>query len=151
MRKVLALAGVLSLLSLSPVSADSQEPYVVAKGKKSKVIKVETSQRVTGHWQDFGGIPPFQLNGKRALFFAQLHLTCSKSPRYVKIRLARSHADGSLDTTGTNTWVLGKNAPKTFQGSLWWESKTKYPIKAQFKVIGGRCYSSERQFKFWQP
>lgn len=101
-------------------------------------------------WTEFQG-GGFTLNGDRALFFAQLHLTCTKKPKYVKIRLARHIGNGKLDTTGTNTWVLGKDAPLKWQGSLWWESRTKHPISAQFKVVGGKCYSPQRQFKFWQP
>lgn len=148
MRKVIALVGLLSLLAM-PVVADDNQPYIATT--EGKHFKSEADQSVTGKWQSFADIDPVQLNGERALFFAQLHLTCSKKPRWVKIRLARINADGSLDTTGTNTWVMGKNAPERFTGSLWWESLTKKPIKAQFKVKGGRCYSDERQFKFWQP
>jgi hypothetical protein len=132
-----------------PVVADDSQPYIATT--EGKHFKVEANQAVTGRWQSFAGIDPVQLGGERALFFAQLHLTCTKKPRWVKIRLARINADGSLDTTGTNTWIMSKNAPTSFQGSLWWESLTRKPIKAQFKVKGGNCYSPERQFKFWQP
>jgi len=149
MRKVIALVGLLSLLSLSPVAASDNQPYIAKT--EAKHFKATNAQKVTGKWQSFAGISPIKLNGDRALFFAQLHLTCSKKPRWVKIRLARINADGSLDTTGTNTWIMGKNAPQRFTGSLWWESLTKKPMKAQFKVKGGRCVSTERQFKFWQP
>lgn len=150
MKKVSALALAFLLVG-SNVSADDLEPYVAKEGKHSKFQKVFDDQRATSQWQNFASIRPYKLNGKRALFFAQLHLYCSVKPRYAKIRLARIHADGSLDTTGTNTWVLGENASKTPQMSLWWESKTEYPIIAQFKVRGGKCVSTQRQFKFWQP
>lgn len=149
MKKVSALALAFLLVG-SNAAADDLEPYITGS-KKSKHQKVIFDQNDGTGWQFFAGIRPFQLDGKRALFFAQLHLRCTKQPNSVKIRLARIHADGSLDTTGTNTWVLGKNAPKTFQGSLWWESLTKYPITAQFKVNGGKCVSTQRQLKFWQP
>lgn len=150
MKKWLIAGLVLALCGNSSVKADTNEPYITLNAKHGHHQKVETNQRVNGHWQTFAGIQPYDLGGKRALFFAQLHLTCTKRPRWVKIRLARL-TDGKPDTTGTNTWVLGKNAPESFQGSLWWESKTKHPITAQFKVKGGKCYSPERQLKYWMP
>lgn len=151
MKKTLSVLLVALLVGATiPATADELQPYITGT-KKSKFQKVEYNQYASNGWQSFAGIRPYQLNGKRALFFAQLHLRCTKQPNSVKIRLARIHADGSLDTTGTNTWVMGKNAPKTFQGSLWWESLTKYPITAQFKVNGGKCVSTQRQLKFWQP
>lgn len=150
-KKSSALALALVLIGATQVTADDLEPYLAHEGQHSKYQKALENQYVGKGWQNFAGIAPFQLNGERALFFAQLRLTCSKKPRYIKIRLARVHADGSLDTTGTNTWVMGKNAPERFTGSLWWESLTKYPVKPQFKVTGGKCVSTERQFKFWQP
>jgi hypothetical protein len=67
------------------------------------------------------------------------------------MRLARLNADGSKDTTGTNTWVLGKDAPLIWEGTTWWESNTRRPIVAQFKVVGGKCVSDERQIKWWMP
>lgn len=146
------MAGLVIALCLLPTTTLAQDQYVTQGKHKSGLQKNEWSQTFhANRWTDFGGIKPFALNGKRSLFFAQLHLKCSQRPDWVKIRLARIHPDGSLDTTGTNTWVLGKTAPKSFQGSLWWESKTKYPIKAQFKVYGGKCYSPQRQLKYWQP
>lgn len=151
MKKSSALALALVLIGATQVTADDLEPYVARESQHSKYQKSESDQRASSKWQSFGDIAPFQLNGDRSLFFAQLHLKCSKKPRYAKIRLARLLPNGRLDTTGTNTWVLGKNASQTPILSLWWESKTTYPITAQFKVVGGSCVSTERQFKFWQP
>lgn len=144
------LAGLI-VLAGSISSAQSAEPYIVKTAKKSGLCKSEKDQQVTGKWQNFAYCEPFDLNGNRSLFFAQLHINCEKRPKYVKIRLARLHPDGTLDTTGTNTWSFTKDTTRDWQGSLWWESKTKYPIIAQFKVKGGKCYSDQRQFKWWQP
>jgi hypothetical protein len=152
-KKMLIIAIAISALLSSSVAseASSAEPYVVAKAKVSGLQKSEKHQSTSGKWQTFSGIEPFVLNGDRSLFFAQLHLTCTKAPKYVKIRIARLLPDGKRDTTGTTTWVLGKGTPKTWQGTTYWELKTKHPIVAQFKVGGGDCYSPERQFKWWQP
>ena len=106
---------------------------------------------MTGKWQTFKGCDPFVLGGERSLFFAQLHINCTKRPKYVKLRIARIKPDGTKDTTGTTTWSFTKDTTKDWQGSMWWESKTKYPIVAQYKVVGGKCYSDQRQFKWWQP
>lgn len=142
----------LSFVFTQQVQAEAVEPYLVPMAKNAKHCKSTENQSFKNRkWTTFAGCEPFVLGGDRALFFAQLHLTCSKKPKYVKIRLARLLPDGSKDTTGTNTWVLGKDAPLIWHGSLWWESKTKYPIVAQFKVSGGKCYSDERQIKWWQP
>lgn len=125
-------------------------PYVTGSNK-SGLHKDTKNQKVTSNkWINFQG-GGFTLNGDRSLFFAQLHLTCTKNPKYVKIRLARHLKNGKLDTTGTNTWVLGKGTPKNWQGSTWWESRTFHPITAQFYVGGGKCVSPQRQFKYWQP
>jgi hypothetical protein len=140
----------MSLLLAFSTQAVASDPYLVQKSKKSGIQKSLKHQKVTGKWQNFGSVKPFKLNGKRTLFFAQLHLNCTKRPKYVKIRLARVKS-GKDDTTGTNTWTFTKNTTKDWQGSLWWESKTKYPIIAQYKVIGGKCYSNQRQLKWWQP
>lgn len=139
------------LATLTSSQAQSKDPSMFINGKHSGIHKSTATQRVVPNkWTDFKG-GGFSLHGPRALFFAQLHLKCSKAPKFVKIRLARHHKNGSLDTTGTNTWVLGNNMPKTWQGTIWWESKTKYPITAQFYVAGGKCSSPERQFKWWKP
>lgn len=145
---LIGLLGV--LLTGSSVKADDGDPYITLNANRAVHQKAETNQSVNGHWQTFAGIEPYMLGGERALFLAQLHLTCTKKPRWVKIRLARI-TDGKWDTTGTNTWVLGKNSPASWQGSIYWESLTKHPIIAQFKVKGGKCTSPERQFKYWMP
>jgi hypothetical protein len=150
-RKAAGLILASLIVFATSASAESAEPYIVATAKKSGLCKSEADQRVTGKWQTFAGCEPFALGGNRSLFFAQLHLTCTKPPKYVKIRIARLLPNGKRDTTGTTTWVLGKGTPKTWQGATYWELKTKHPIVAQFKVGGGKCYSPQRQFKWWQP
>ena len=151
MRKAasLVLAGLL-VFSMSASKAESAEPYVVSTAKKSGLCKSEADQNVTGKWQTFAGCDPFVLGGERSLFFVQLHINCEKRPKYVKLRLARLTPEGR-DTTGTTTFSFTKETTRDWQGTMWWESKTTYPIVAQYKVVGGKCYSDERQFKWWQP
>lgn len=140
-----------SLLLVNPVGALDAQPYGVAAAKNSGLCKNTDNQSYKSKkWTTFAGCEPFALGGDRSMFFAQLRLECTKPPRYVKMRLARLTPDG-MDTTGTNTWVLGESAPLSWSGTIWWESKTAYPIVAQFKVVGGKCVSNERQFKWWQP
>ncbi len=152
--KRVPLVGVVAALSMSlalPVVAVDRQPYAVAAAKKSGLCKNTDPQTYKPkQWTTFAGCEPFAIGGDRSMFFAQLRLKCTKRPKYVKMRLARQTPSG-LDTTGTNTWVLGKNAPLNWSGTMWWESKTKYPIVAQFKVVGGSCVSQERQFKWWTP
>jgi hypothetical protein len=150
-RRIATCAIALSLVFTSQVHAEATQPYVVATAKKSGLCKVESNQSVTGKWQTFKNCDPFVLGGERSLFFVQLHIMCDKRPKYVKLRLARLHPDGTKDTTGTTTFSFTKETTKDWQGTMWWESKTKYPIVAQYKVVGGKCYSDERQFKWWQP
>ncbi len=133
------------------VQAKTVEPYIVPTAKKSGLCKNDKAQKVTGKWQTFAGCEPFALGGDRSLFFVQLHINCTKRPKYVKLRLARLLPDGKRDTTGTTTFSFTKNTTKDWQGTMWWEAKTKHPIVAQYKVVGGKCYSDQRQFKWWQP
>ena len=150
-RRLAACAIALSLVFTSQVHAEAVEPYIVPMAKKSGLCKVESNQSVTGKWQTFKNCNPFVLGGERSLFFVQLHINCEKRPKYVKLRLARLLPDGTKDTTGTTTFSFTDETTKDWQGTMWWESKTTYPIVAQYKVVGGKCYSDERQFKWWQP
>lgn len=150
MRRVAMGAVALLVLLTQTASANTAEPYLTSNAKKSGLQKSTKHQNAINGWQNFGGLKPFRLNGERALFFAQLHLNCSVRPQYVKIRLVRIKP-GKNDTTGTTTWSFTGQTTKDWQGTTWWESKTKYPIIAQFKVIGGKCYSDQRQLKWWQP
>jgi hypothetical protein len=150
-RRLAACAIALSLVFTSQVHAEAVEPYLVPMAKKSGLCKVESNQSVTGKWQTFKNCDPFVLGGERSLFFVQLHINCEKRPKYVKLRLARLKPDGTKDTTGTTTFSFTDETTKDWQGTMWWESKTTYPIVAQYKVVGGKCYSDERQFKWWQP
>jgi hypothetical protein len=149
-RVLLTCALILSLLGASQVQATSATPYVVATAKKSGLCKNVKHQKVTGKWQTFAGCEPFVLNGERSLFFVQLHINCTKRPKYVKLRLVRLTPNGK-DSTGTTTFSFTPQTTKDWQGTMWWEAKTKHPIVAQYKVVGGKCYSDQRQVKWWQP
>jgi hypothetical protein len=151
-KRASVIIGACLVLIASPVIGKGSQPYAAAQAKTSGLCKATDNQSYkSGKWTTFAGCAPFEIGGPRSLFFAQLHLECEKRPKWVKIRLARLLPDGSKDTTGTNTWTLGPDAPLKWQGSTWWESKTKYPMVAQFKVGGGKCLSNERQFKWWTP
>jgi hypothetical protein len=151
-KRLTAILGVSVLMFAVPVTAKEATPYVAAYSKVSGLCKNTDKQTYKPYkWTTFQGCEPYALGGNRSLFFAQLHLTCSKPPKYVKLRLARLLPDGKQDTTGTTTWVLGAGTPKTWQGTTYWEAKTEYPIVAQFKVGGGKCYTPQRQIKYWQP
>jgi hypothetical protein len=101
------------------------------------------------------------LNGKsaitkvsrnRALYCTQLGLKYKKPPKYIKIRFARHLPGGKKDTTATNTWVMGKNSPGTFHGSMCWSISTEYPVTVETKIGGtGKYQSHLRQFKAWSP
>jgi hypothetical protein len=147
-RLAIACALVISLIASSPVQAS--EPYLVSTAKKSGLCKNDNAQKVTGKWQTFAGCEPFVLNGERSLFFVQLHINCTKRPKYVKLRLVRLTPNGK-DSTGTTTFSFTPQTTKDWQGTMWWEAKTKHPIVAQYKVMGGKCYSDQRQVKWWQP
>ena len=152
MKRTSIIIGAVFVLLATPVMGQGTQPFAAAQAKSSGLCKATDNQSYkSGKWTTFAGCDPFELGGPRSLFFAQLHLDCNKRPKWVKIRLARLLPDGSKDTTGTNTWTLGKDAPLKWQGSTWWESKTTYPMVAQFKVGGGSCVSNERQFKWWTP
>jgi len=151
-KRASVIIGAVLVLLATPVIGKGLEPYAVAQAKTSGLCKATYNQSYKDNkWTTFAGCEPFAIGGPRSLFFAQLHLTCDKRPRWVKVRLARLLPDGKIDSTGTNTWTLGKSAPLKWQGSMWWEAKTTHPIVAQFKVGGGSCIASERQFKWWTP
>lgn len=147
LRKIVALSISIVLILSTPVDAKTKN-----SGIKKNTNKVALH---IGVWRNVPFIGPdaFTLNGERTLWFAQLHVKCSKAPRYIKLRLARHLPDGSLDTTGTTTWMLnGKMPKKAWQGTLVWETKSKYPMTVQYRISGGSgCTSDNRQFKWWQP
>ena len=146
LRKIVAISLSTALvLTLSSSQADA---------KTSRIKKDESTVSLRlNKWNDvpFKQGNTFKLNGKRTLWAAQLHVTCKKKPRYIKMRLARHLPNGKLDTTGTNVYMYPKSM-KTWHGSLVWETKSKHPMSVQYKIMGGsKCTSSSRQFKWWQP
>lgn len=148
MKKFLILF-VITSLSLFGITSVQANP--VDKMKKD----TNTVSLKIGKWRDipFNGDNAFTLNGERTLWVAQLHVTCKKAPKYIKMRFARHLPNGKIDSTGTNTWMLnGKKPNKSWQGSLVWETESTYPMTVQYKIMGGKsCKSSSRQFKYWQP
>lgn len=146
LRKAIAISLSTALvLMLSSSQADAR----VSKLKKDE----STVSLRTNKWTDvpFSGGNSFTLNGERTLWVSQLHVSCNKKPRYVKMRLARHLPNGKLDTTGTAVYAYPKGI-QTLQATLLWETRSKYPMTVQYKIMGGGgCSSSSRQFKWWQP
>ena len=148
MKKLVILFVVFSLSVFGVTSSQANPASKLKKDDSTVTLKI-------GKWRDvpFNGNNAFTLNGERTLWAAQLHVTCKKAPKYIKMRFARHLPNGKLDTTGTNTWMLnGKKPNKSWQGSLVWETSSDYPMTVQDKIMGGKnCKSGSRQFKYWQP
>lgn len=102
---------------------------------------------------DFDGTKAMPATNARALYSIQVAIPCKGTkPAWVRLRLARRLPDGSLDTTGTNTWVLGPRSPETIWMSHLWQINARHPVVAQIKVHGGSCrHMTTRQFKRWIP
>lgn len=147
LRMGLALA-LTSLLLGTPAHANAADSSGIKKSTSTQGLKTN------GKWQtlSFEGSDAWELNGNRTLWSAQAHVYCSKKPKYIKMRLARVLPNGKYDTTGTTTWVTGKNSTSKWHGSFLWATNSKYPMIVQIKVKGGKgCYSPTREFKYWQP
>ena len=148
MKKSLVLFVIISLSLFGLTSAQANPINKIKKDTNTVGLTI-------GKWRDvpFNGDNAFTLNGERTLWAAQLHISCKKAPRYIKMRFARHLPNGKIDSTGTNTWMLNKKMPnKSWQGSLVWETKSDYPMTVQYKIMGGKgCSSNSRQFKYWQP
>lgn len=102
---------------------------------------------------DFKGSDIMPATDARALYSIQVGIPCKgKKPDWIRLRLARRLPNGTLDTTGTNTWVLGQKSPDTLWLSHLWQINARHPVEAQIKVHGGSChYMTTRQFKRWIP
>jgi hypothetical protein len=148
MKKLVILFVVFSLSVFGVTSSQANPINKMKKDTSTVTLKI-------GKWRDvpFNGDNAFTLNGERTLWAAQLHVTCKKAPKYIKMRFARHLPNGKIDSTGTNTWMLnGKKPNKSWQGSLVWETSSDYPMTVQYKIMGGKnCKSGSRQFKYWQP
>lgn len=152
MKKFLVLFSAFALSTSLIVSGNIPAKADAADNSRYKKDESTVSLKI-GKWRDvpFKQGDSFTLNGQRTLWAAQLHVTCSKAPKYIKMRLAR-HTPNGLDTTGTNTWMLnGKLPNKSWQGSLVWETLSFHPMTVQYKIMGGKgCKSTSREFKYWQ-
>jgi hypothetical protein len=145
-----AIVTIISLLALSSDSPAKASGTSVWKTEKNQVIK-------KGKWTTltFGNRTAMPSMGStRTLYCSQVHFDFGKKkPSYVKLRLGRVLPNGKLNTTGTNTWAVGKNAPRLWQGSMCWPINTKYPMVLQVKFGGGDRTETitQRQFKAWNP
>lgn len=132
--------------SITPVLAKTTNVW-----KSTSIQEIPRGKWTTLKFGKKSAMEPF---GTRSLYCSQVHLTFGKSkPKWVKIRIARVLPSGKLDTTGTNTWVLGKNSPRKWQGATCWAINPNYPVVAQVKYGGGpkTVKSPLRQFKSWNP
>jgi hypothetical protein len=129
----------------------------IVRAKESVQWKTEKTQWIKANsWQtlDFDGKTSItKMSKSRALYCTQVGLNFpKKNPSYIKVRFTRELPNGKLDTTATNTWVLNKQGPKTWHGSICWAISTEYPVKVQIKIKGKGSYKSHlRQFKAWSP
>ena len=144
-----SLLAFLLIAFFSPIPAESKE---LVQWKSTETQWVKGYKWTT---LDFNGKSQIKkISKNRALYCTQIgfHFTKSNKPKYVKARFVRILPDGSRDSTGTNTWVLGKNSPLAWHGSTCWSISTKYPVVVQVKVGGSKTYESHlRQFKAWSP
>ena len=157
MRKLLCYALVACLFTAGvsfPSLAVNRGDYQLKESKSRQVIHTNT-------WANLSFAGSDSLKRKknyRTLFCAKVHIVMPKkdssNPTYLKLRFARHLPNGTLDTTGTNTWVIGKNfTGATFHASVCWTMDTKYSVTAQVKLVGGASsyVSNLRQFKAWSP
>lgn len=124
----------------------------------SKRFKDTSVQKIKANkWQTLkfnGEGKTIKGNGNRSLWCIQTNVIMNgKNPDYIKLRFVRHLPDGTKDTTGTSTFVIGDNNMNVFYESTCWEFNSKYPVSAQIKVMGNKkyYYSDMRQFKMWTP
>jgi hypothetical protein len=122
------------------------------KTESTQVIKAD------GKWHTlkFDGENYLNPTGSRSIYCGGMKLNFkNKNPKYIKIRFVRLTSDGKKDSTATNTWVLGKNTPRIWYGSLCWNLNGKDKVIMQVKI--GKMKnkpgfnSNYRQLKVWQP
>lgn len=149
-KKFLVIPIAAAFLLFQTTSAPLAQSKEKVQWKSTSLQSIKANKWTT---LDFDGRKAItKLDRNRALYCAQVGLKYDKKPKYIKVRFARLLPNGSKDTTATNTWVLGKNAPKTFHGSMCWSISTKHPVVVQVKIGGTGMYQSHlRQFKAWSP
>lgn len=147
MKKIIALLTALSMLSATPVYANTSDS-IRYKATNNQTIK--HNEWVT---LKFNGKTSIKGNGKRSLFCYQVGIKMNgkKKPSYVKVRLARLKSP--LDTTATNITYVGARPVSEYVTSNCWEIITKSPVVVQIRITGGSKYytSDLRQFKMWTP
>ena len=144
-----SLLAFLLIAFLTPIPAESK---TIVQWKSTETQWIKGNKWTT---LDFNGKSQItKVSRNRALYCTQIGLEFTKKtkPNYVKARFARILPDGSRDTTGTNTWMLGKKSPLSWHGSTCWSISTEYPVEVQVKIGGSKTYKSHlRQFKAWSP
>lgn len=147
-KRIVSILSIISLIIFIPVPVNAKES-IRYKSTQNQSIK-------KGKWVtlDFNGKQSIQGNGKRSLFCYQVAIDTKgkKSPKYVKVRLAREKSKG-LDTTATNTYFFTAKPGSEFVASNCWTILTKSPVVVQVRITGGsKTYTSDvRQFKMWTP
>jgi len=138
-----------------PAYGSGMTYYSSADHKQYKDISTQTVKS-GNKWHDLtfdGKARTLQGNGKRSIFCMQVAVSMKGKPTVVRLRFARHLPNGTLDTTGTNTYTGLDVVKSTLYESPCWEFDSKYPVSAQIKISGkAKSYSViERQFKMWTP
>ena len=135
-------------IGLSTTTAAAQGRHIERKTEKPQHYQLDTWITL-----DINGQTTMPAINARGLYSIQVAIPCKGTkPDWIRLRLARVLPDGRLDTTGTNTWVIGQKAPQTLWLSHLWQINAHRPVKAQIKIHGGSCsYMTTRQFKLWIP
>jgi hypothetical protein len=149
-KKLILAVVIISLILLGANTPSKASGINVWKTEKDQTIsKDRWTTMIFGDRKEMAPIGP-----GRTLYCSQIHMYFpNKKPRWVKLRLGRELPNGKLDTTGTNTWTLGKNAPEKWQGAVCWPINTEYPMTIQVKFGGGpsKVVITQKQYKAWNP
>ena len=165
--KIIIFILAASFLFLGVVGAKANPDYskmffddIYPGGYARQLKKAEFTQgiKADGKWHtlDFDGEDYLDPVSSRSIYCGGLKLNFrDKNPKYIKVRFVRLKSGGIKDSTATNTWVLGKNTPKIWYGSLCWNLDGSDKVYMQVKIGKMKNQPSfdspYRQFKLWQP
>ena len=165
--KIIIFILAASFLFLGVVGAKANPDYskmffddIYPGGYARQLKKAEFTQgiKADGKWHtlDFDGEDYLDPVSSRSIYCGGLKLNFrDENPKYIKVRFVRLKSGGMKDSTATNTWVLGKNTPKIWYGSLCWNLDGSDKVYMQVKIGKMKNQPSfdspYRQFKLWQP
>lgn len=165
--KIIIFILAASFLFLGVVGAKANPDYskmffddIYPGGYARQLKKAEFTQgiKADGKWHtlNFDGEDYLDPVSSRSIYCGGLKLNFrDENPKYIKVRFVRLKSGGVRDSTATNTWVLGKNTPKIWYGSLCWNLDGSDKVIMQVKIGKMKNQPSfdspYRQFKLWQP